>query len=232
MSSSPIRCDGPATLVDDGNGNAVLTVNETWRYRCDHRIVAADGDPVHNVATVSGRPRGRSVSDTDAHDVDVLHPGIEIEQIASPASGAPGSDVVYTYVVTNTGDATLFDIAVDDDGVGHVGDIGSLAPGASATRTSGSSSAPPPSRTSAPRSGSDTLGMSVSDDDATTVAVVAGATRAPTMPAGARSRASGPALVGAWVPSSGRRGCLLALTKRRSPAPELTRLSSSELSTS
>ena len=46
---------------------------------CDHTIVAADGDPVHNQATVTGVHDGGTVSDTDTHDIDVLHPDIDLE---------------------------------------------------------------------------------------------------------------------------------------------------------
>ncbi|HEX5937760.1 MAG TPA: DUF11 domain-containing protein, partial [Actinomycetota bacterium] len=169
------KCDGAATLVDDGNGDALLAVGEVWHYTCDHTIVAADGDPVHNVATVTGDHEGGSVSDTDAHDVDVLHPAIQIEKTADPTSGTPGTAVVYTYVVTNTGDATLFDISVDDDVVGHVGDIASLAPGASAARSFEIVLGSSPITNVGTADGSDALGMSVSDDDDATVAVIAGA---------------------------------------------------------
>jgi uncharacterized repeat protein (TIGR01451 family) len=167
------KCDGSVTLVDDGNGNAVLGVGEVWRYRCHHRIAAGDGDPAHGVAKVAGDHEGGSVSDTDAQAVDVLHPDIRIEKTASPASGTPGADVVYTYVVTNTGDAMLFDISVDDE-LRHVGDVVSLAPGASFTRTYGIVLGSSPLTSVATASGSDALGMSVTDTDDASVAVVAG----------------------------------------------------------
>ena len=211
-------CDGAATLVDDGNGNAVLAVDEKWRYRCDHTIVTADGDPVHNVAKVTADHEGGSVSDTDAHDVDVLHPGIAIEQTASPASGAPGSDVVYTYVVTNTGDATLFDISVDDDSAGHVADIGSLAPGASATRTWGVVLGVSPITNVGSAIGSDSLGMSVSDDDTTTVAVVPEGEESAGDAGGSPFTGFGAGLLGTWVLVLSALGvALLVLTGRRSP---------------
>ena len=46
-----------------------------------------------------------------------------------------GTTVTYTYVVTNTGDTTLYDISVDDDILGHIGDIEVLEPGQSVTLT-------------------------------------------------------------------------------------------------
>ena len=211
-------CDGPATLVDDGNGNTVLNRGERWRYTCDHIVVPGDGDPLHHVAKVSADRGGGRISDTDADDVDVLHPGIEIEQTVSPASGAPGSEVVYTYVVTNTGDATLFDISVDDDNVGHVGVVGSLAPGASATLTSGVVLGPSPITNVGTAIGSDTLGMSVSDDDSTTVAIVAADDEDTDDAGGSPFTGFGAGRLGVWAVFLSALGvALLALTRRRRP---------------
>ncbi len=53
-----------------------------------------------------------------------------------PTSGPAGTLIVYTYTVTNTGDTPLFDISVDDDMVGHVGDIATLPVGGTAELTS------------------------------------------------------------------------------------------------
>ena len=44
-------------------------------------------------------------------------------------SGEPGDIVTYTYEVKNTGDTTLYDVSVDDDVIGHIGDIEQLEPG-------------------------------------------------------------------------------------------------------
>ena len=69
----------------------LLAVNEHWTFRCDHTITAGDGDPVHNVGTVTGDHEGGTVSDTDSHDVDVIHPDIDLEKTASPTSGPAGT---------------------------------------------------------------------------------------------------------------------------------------------
>ncbi len=168
------KCDSAPTLTADGNGDAVLAVNEHWTFRCDHTITAGDGDPVHNVATVTGDHEGGTVSDTDTHDVDVIHPDIELEKTASPTSGPAGTTIVYTYAVTNTGDTTLFDISIDDDTLGHVGDIPSLAAGQTAERTFEITLGSSPITNVATARGADVLGGSVSDVDDATVTVVAG----------------------------------------------------------
>jgi uncharacterized repeat protein (TIGR01451 family) len=167
-------CDTVPSLTDDGDGDAVLAVGESWSFECDHTIAGGDGDPVHNVATVSGDHDGGTVSDTDPHDIDVLHPAIDLEKTADPASGATGTFVTYTYAVTNTGDTTLFDISVDDDILGHIGDIASLGVNQTAEVTAEITLGSSPITNIATAAGSDVLGLSVSDVDEATVTVVAG----------------------------------------------------------
>jgi uncharacterized repeat protein (TIGR01451 family) len=205
------------TLVDDGNGDAVLDVGEEWHYTCEHAIVPGDGDPLHNVATVTGDHEGGSVSDTDDHDVDVLHPAIHLEKTASPTSGVPGTTIVYTYAVTNTGDTTLFDIVVNDDILGHVGEIASLAPGASATVTAEFVLASSPTTNIGNTSGIDTLGRSVSDEDDATVAVIAGGGEGAGGTGGSPFTGFGAGALGAWAVALSAIGvALLAFTRTRS----------------
>src|SRR4029079_5459651 len=62
-------------------------------------------------------------------------PAIQIVKTVDPISGNPGDTVTYTYVVTNTGDTTLYNVSVDDDVIVHIGEIDQLDPGASETLT-------------------------------------------------------------------------------------------------
>jgi len=73
--------------------------------------------------------------DDDHHRLDPIHPAITIVKTANPLSVEPGATVTYTYVVTNTGDTTLFHVSVDDDVLGHIGDIPQLDAGDSVTLT-------------------------------------------------------------------------------------------------
>lgn len=74
---------------------------------------------------------------------DPLIPAIDIEKAtngedADEPTGphiTVGEDVVWTYVVTNTGNVELTNIVVTDDEEGEIGTIDSLAPGASETLT-------------------------------------------------------------------------------------------------
>ena len=67
--------------------------------------------------------------DEDSWSVDLIHPAITIVKTVNPVSGEPGDTVTYTYVVTNTGDTTLYNVSVDDDVIGHIGDIDRARPG-------------------------------------------------------------------------------------------------------
>ena len=130
----------------------------------------------------------------------------------------PGATVVYTYVVTNTGDTPLLSISVDDE-AGHVGTIGSLAPGAATTRTFEIVLGSSPATTVGTASGTDALRMAVSDADDATVAIVAGT---------GRSGGSGSPFTGSdagrlfgWLVALSVLGITLAaLTRRRSPAAD------------
>jgi hypothetical protein len=82
--------------------------------------------------------------------------------------------VTYTYVVTNTGDTTLFDVSVDDDVIGHIGDIAELAPGESVTLTKDWEL---PNHAGAvtnvgTATGTDVLGKTVTADDDANVTIV------------------------------------------------------------
>ncbi len=102
------KCDAPATLQGgDADGDGKLDVSETWTYRCTHVVTAADGDPVHNVVTVTGDDGfGHKPTDSDEADVDVLHPAIAIDKTGPPTAEA-GTAVSYTLAVTNPGDVAI-----------------------------------------------------------------------------------------------------------------------------
>jgi uncharacterized repeat protein (TIGR01451 family) len=56
----------------------------------------------------------KTVTDTDQHTLDVLHPSIHVVK-SGPGSAAAGSNVTYTFTVTNTGDISLSGLTVNDD---------------------------------------------------------------------------------------------------------------------
>ncbi len=171
-----------APTGDDGDG--VLEQGETWHYTCTHVVTETDPDPLPNTATVTGETEDRTVSDQDSHEVDLIHPAIQIVKTARPDSGSPGEVITYTYRVKNVGDVTLTDVSVDDDKLGHICDIPSLDPGESET-CSASFRIPTGSNPSSIRNvgtavGEDPLGGTVEDQDDETIDVVLGTTVTPT----------------------------------------------------
>lgn len=108
------------------------------------RAVITD-DEEHWADATGTNSFGTSVlSNVDDAAVDVVHPSISIEKTVSTDGTCPGDElavalvgdhVTWCYAVTNTGDTTLNDVLVTDDGVSI--SLGSLAPGQSASGSAG-----------------------------------------------------------------------------------------------
>jgi uncharacterized repeat protein (TIGR01451 family) len=182
--SDPI-CD-PGTITPGADVDGSLAVGEVWHFSCTHLVTGSDPDPIPNTATVRGDTHegegGQEVTDTDDHVVDIIHPGIAVVKTVSRDTVPVGTTVTYTYVVTNIGDTTLYDVSVDDDILGHIGDIAILEPGASVTLTKDFVVGDEPVTNVATVSGNDILGRSVSALDEASVAPIAGSTPTPPPP--------------------------------------------------
>jgi uncharacterized repeat protein (TIGR01451 family) len=176
--SDPICDAGTITLVDDGDGSGGLAVGEVWHYTCLHLVTEDDPDPIPNTGTITGDTEegdgGEEVTDSDDHVVDIIHPAVDIVKTVDEEIVAVGTTVTYTYVVTNTGDTTLYDVSVDDDILGHIGDIDVLEPGQSVSLTKDFVVGDAPVTNVATAEGEDILGRSVSADDDATVTPIAG----------------------------------------------------------
>jgi uncharacterized repeat protein (TIGR01451 family) len=178
------NCDaGAPAYVAGDDEDFVLEPGEVWTYTCDHVVTDEDADPLPNTATVTGTSDdARDVSDQDDHLIDLIHPDIRIVKSVTPDGGQPGDIVTYRYEVTNTGDTTLYDLQVDDDVIGRIGDIDALEPGETVTLTKDWEL---PSEgidviNIGTATGTDVLGEEVSDDDDAFVTVVLPATPPPT----------------------------------------------------
>jgi hypothetical protein len=187
-------CDRGPVLVSKlgGDQDGRLEPDETWHYRCSRTVTASDPDPLPNTATVTGTSSdGREASDRDSHVVDIIHPAIRIVKTADRKWVTPGQTISYTYVTTNTGDATLFGVDVTDDKLGHICAVPHpLGQGDSYTCTA---TFDVPLRTGpidnvGTAVGHDVLGRTVRDRDKVSVAVILGTTVTPpptmTPPAG------------------------------------------------
>lgn len=111
VSASPIAISG-------GNTDNVLEPGETWVFDCtmpvpDHR--AGEEDPIHNIATATGHDEwDRTVTDTDDHYTDIIHPAIHIVKSADPTQAHVGDTITYRFDVTNPGDTGLTSVSFGD----------------------------------------------------------------------------------------------------------------------
>ncbi len=181
--ADPICDIGSPILVSKGDGDSLLEIDtssepglqrEIWTYQCGRVVRATDPDPLPNVATVTGTDADqRTTTDTANWLVDLIHPAITIVKTANPEAVSVSGPVTYTYVVTNTGDTTLFGVIVDDDILGAIGRIGELAPGESVTmaKTVQVDASTPPRNIGA-AVGTDVLGKDVSASDDAVITVV------------------------------------------------------------
>jgi len=107
-----------------------------------------DAGLMTNVARATGTPAvGPNVTDTDDETIPAVQsPELELEKSASvedvDGDGVTGLDdhILYTFEVTNTGNVTVTDIAIDDDlltqfGISVTCDPTTLAPGEASTCT-------------------------------------------------------------------------------------------------
>lgn len=127
---------------------------------------------VSNRATATTLNGGSDTS--PAAVVDVVCAAIAIVKTVTPVSGLPGDPVTYSYLVTNTGNTTLVDLSVDDDKLGHIGDIAELASGQSVTLTKASTLGSTGVTNVGCVEGADRFGTRVRACDDATVTVVLG----------------------------------------------------------
>jgi uncharacterized repeat protein (TIGR01451 family) len=172
-------------------------------------------DDVVNTARVCGTAATQAAvcSDPAVHRLDVLHPAVTINKTADPTAITGSGDVTYTYVVKNTGDIALANLAVTDDILGNIATLGSLGIGESVTFSHRAAvTAGSPTRNIGTVLATDPLGRSVtaSDDATITITVVLGAVVE--LPrTGDDSRA--PVLDGLALMAGGL--CLWTVTRRR-----------------
>ena len=155
-----------------------LAVGASESHDFDYVVLDSDPDPLVNEVTAKGSGVGSRVAvEALANCVtDLIHPAIEIVKTVDEDTVPIGTTVTYTYVVTNTGDTTLYDISVDDDILGHIGDIAVLEPGETATVTKDFVVGDVPVINVGTATGEDILGRSVSSDDDAVVTPIAGST--------------------------------------------------------
>ncbi|UNK42040.1 Ig-like domain-containing protein [Luteimonas sp. S4-F44] len=138
-----------ARITPDNITCAPLTVGNTCTLVGTYTVTQADADAgtIRNTATVTtpDTPAVCPAGSTDA----VCQPSIEIptetpdpsltvvKTASTPSGNTAGSTIAYSFLVTNTGNVTIANIAIDDDKLdaAAVCPVTTLAPGASTTCT-------------------------------------------------------------------------------------------------
>jgi len=165
-------------VVDDQVGDictiGALAVGDSRTCTADG--VATEGRYV-NEATASGiTPTGETVDDTDPSHYFGANPGIGITKLvdgeAAPGDGPVlpvGSEAEFTFIVVNTGNVALDDVAVTDSVFGDVCTIGRLDVLAEQTCALTWTVEAGQHRNTATATGTDPTGQNVSDEDAANV---------------------------------------------------------------
>jgi len=130
------------SVVDDKFGTVyegegiVLRPGESrqFNFQMTHK---AEGEYKNTVVATAVDAHGGEATASDSARVVVRKSGISVVKSSDAPEGGvlAGSEVTYTYVVTNTGQVTLYDIVATDDKLGVVGEAATLAPGESVTFT-------------------------------------------------------------------------------------------------
>jgi hypothetical protein len=193
-----------------------LEAGDSIELEFTYTVQEGDDDPLPNSVTASatGVISEASVESIAGCVTDIIHPGILIEKSVDEDLVPVGTTVTYTYVVTNTGDTTLYDVSVDDDVLGHIGDIPVLEPGDenAVTLTKDFVVGVDPVTNVATASGDDVLGHTVSSTDTVVVTSIAGGNTPPPTPfTGSDARRLGLVAMGLF----GIGATLVAVTRRR-----------------
>lgn len=117
------------TLTDDKLGSVTLSStslnpSENITATATHTVVVSDfPGPITNTATVSGTdPNGNSFTANASASV-TLNPyeaSLGIAKTADRASASPHEVITYTYTITNTGNVTINNLALNDSKLGAI----------------------------------------------------------------------------------------------------------------
>ncbi|MEU7524321.1 hypothetical protein AB0A74_01145 [Saccharothrix sp. NPDC042600] len=148
-----------------------LLGGESTTYTC---TAAAPADDFTNTATVTGTDQfGDALTGTDTVDVDVIHPRLDITKSVNPTTAEEGDPVTYTITVTNTGDVDLTTVQVSDPQLAACDrQFPTLAVAAVETYTCDSTAPAADLTNTATVTGTDPLGLQVTDTASATLDVV------------------------------------------------------------
>ncbi|UCE74366.1 MAG: DUF11 domain-containing protein, partial [Methanomassiliicoccales archaeon] len=103
------------TQLGWSTGPTTLAINESKTYYVNYTIIGSEGDPFNNTAYAEGTDNlGETVTDSDSHTVDILHPVINVTKTADRTYAYWGDSINYTFTVSNDGDCILYNVSVID----------------------------------------------------------------------------------------------------------------------
>lgn len=117
--TDPKCASGPTFEGGDLDNNDILNVGENWRYSCTSIAVTqteVDAGQVNNTITASGTPAGGALADVTADlSTDVAEDGaLEVVKSANTAPTQANQTIVYSFVVSNTGNVSIVPGVLDD----------------------------------------------------------------------------------------------------------------------
>lgn len=116
----------PVYVSGDDDLDGLLDVDEIWVYSA----TANPTEDVTNIGNVTAEDEhGTCVYAEDDAFVDVIHPDIKVEKTVTPCCVNPGEEATWNITVENTGDVTLTNVYVEDDNMGILLGMFTLAPG-------------------------------------------------------------------------------------------------------
>ena len=109
------QCDGVTLVSGDAQppvGNGILQLGETWLYECtrtvespdDPETPAIESEVVNNATVTAVGPLGNLYERSASATVLVFDPAIDLVKLVSDDWVAPGTEVEYSFIVTNAGD--------------------------------------------------------------------------------------------------------------------------------
>src|SRR5690606_15827727 len=137
---------GPTYQSGDVANTGVLDAGETWTYTATYQITQADlnSGEYTNIASAKGSAdlNGDGINETEVVSEDTVTvngsrtPAVEILLSASVTEfNAVGDAIVYTVIVTNTGNVDLTNVLITDNLSGYEEAIANLIPSEQQTLT-------------------------------------------------------------------------------------------------
>lgn len=105
-------CDAAPQLVSKGNGDAILDLDETWRYTCTRSNIQSN---FTNVAVVKAVDANQNdATDVDDVSINVINPAIDLEKTPEFQAVLQGATAEFILEVRNIGDQVLTDLDLQD----------------------------------------------------------------------------------------------------------------------